>query len=150
MNEKRTIEATQTHPEESTPGSSTTTGFLSETRVFDADHNELKERLKINLLQQSVLNKYLLSGFQMVQKKSRELRQIAQVLKLFLEHGAKWKDGVLLENQMTPHHLICQSNGDNHELLDQIITCFNRTLINSKSHDGSTALLYAVQNAPKV
>ena len=147
MNEKRTIEATQTHPEESTPGSSTTTGFLSETRVFDADHNELKERLKINLLQQSVLDKYLLSGFKMIQKKSRELRQIAQVLKLFLEHGAKWKDGVLLENQMTPHHLICQSNGDNHELLDLIITCFNRTLINSKSHDGSTALLYAVQKA---
>ena len=48
---------------------------------------------------------------------------------------------------MTPHHLICQSNGDNHELLDLIITCFNRTLINRKSHDGSIALLYAVQNA---
>ena len=89
MNEQPTIEATQTHHEESTPGSSTTTGFLSETRVFDADHNELKERLKINFLQQSVLDKYLLSGFKMVQKKSRELRQIAQVLKILLEHGAK-------------------------------------------------------------
>ena len=48
---------------------------------------------------------------------------------------------------MTPHHLICQSNGDNHELLDLITADSSGTLINNESHDGSTALLYAVRNA---
>ena len=93
-----------------------------------------------------MLNEYLLSGFQMVQNKGRELQQVAHPLKLLLEFGAKWKDGVLLENQMAPHHLICRSHGDNHELLDLIPAYFDRTLINSKSHDWSTALLYAVRN----
>ena len=143
MNHEHTNETTQTPPEESTPERST----LSGTSLFDADHNDLKVYLKNTQVKQSVLDEYLLSGFQMVQKYDRELRQVAQALKLLLELGARWKDGALLENQMTLHHLICQSKGDNHELLDLIITCFDGTLINSKSHDGSTALLYAVQNA---
>ena len=140
-----TIETIETLPEESTPGSSTYT--LSETCLFDAEHNDLKEHLYNNQVEQSMLNEYLLSGFQMVQKKDRELGQVAHTLKILLELGAKWKDGVLLEDQMTPHHLICQSNGDNHELLNLIIAYFGRTLINNESHDGSTALLYAIRNA---
>ena len=48
---------------------------------------------------------------------------------------------------MTPHHIICQAKCDNHELLDLIIACFGRSLINSKSYDGSTTLLHAVKNA---
>ena len=147
MSVEPTIDTTQTYHEESTPGSSTHTGSLSVTCHFDTNHKELTKHLKNHHVQQSVLDGYLLSGFQMVQKKDRELRQIAHVLKLLLEFGAKWKDGVLLEDQMTPHHLICQSNCDNAELLDLIITCFDGTLINSESHDGSTALLYAVENA---
>ena len=103
------------------------------TCLFDTDHKELTKHLKNHHVQQSVLDGYLLSGFQMVQKKDRELRQIAHALKLLIEFGAKWKDGVLLEDQMTPHHLICQSNCDNAELLDLIITCFDGTLINNKS-----------------
>ena len=147
MSMEPTIDTTQTFPEESTPGSSTHTGSLSVTCLFDTDHKELTKHLKNNHVQQSVLDGYLLSGFQMVQKKDRELRQIAHALKLLIEFGAKWKDGVLLEDQMTPHHLICQSNCDMAELLDLIIASFDATLINSKSHDGSTALLYAVKNA---
>ena len=146
MSIQPTTETTQTLTKESTSGRSTTSCSLSGTSLFDVDHNDLKEHLKNKQMQQSVLDEYLLSGFQMVQKKDRELRQVTQALTLFLEFGAKWKDGVLLKNQMTPHHLICQSKGDNHELLDLIITHFHRTLINSKSHDGSTALLYAVKN----
>ena len=142
-----TIKNTQMLPEESTPRSSTTTCSLSATCLFDADPNDLKEHLTNTQMQQSVLDEYLLSGFQMVQKKNRELQQVAKALTLLLEFGAKWKYGMLLEDQMTPHHLICQSNGDNHELLDLIIAQDGGTLINNKSHDGSTALLYAVKNA---
>ena len=147
MSMEHTIEITQTHHEESTPGRSTPSCSLSGPNLFELDHKDLKEHLRNNQVEQSVLDEYLLSGFQMVQKKDQELRNVAHALKLLLECGARWKDGVLLEDQMTPHHLICQSNDDNHELLDLIITCFDGKLINSKSHDGFTALLYAVENA---
>ena len=147
MRMEPTIETTQTLSHESTPGSSTHTDYWSVSCLFDADHDDIKEHLKNKQVEQSMLDEYLLSGFQMVQRKDRQLGQVAHALKLLLEFGAKWKDGALLEDQMTPLHLICQSNGDNHELLDLIITHFHGTLINSKSHDGSTALLYAVKNA---
>ena len=142
-----TIETTHKLPGKSTSGISQLTELLSVTCFFDADHNDLKEHLKNNPGQENMMDDYLLSGFQMVQKENRELRQVEQALKLLLKLGAKWKDGVLLEDHMTPHHVICQSNGDNHELLDLIITHCSETLINSQSHDGSTALLYAVKNA---
>ena len=142
-----TIETTQKLTEESTSESSPHIDSLCMACVFDADHNDLKDHLKNHQVPQNILDEYLLSGFQMVQMEHREIEQVAQAMKLLLEFGANWKDGVLLEDQMTPHHVICQSNGDNHELLDLITTHFDRTLINSKSHDGSTALLYAVKNA---
>ena len=121
--------------------------FFVWTNLFELDHKDVKEHLRNNQVETSVLDEYLLSGFQTVQKKDQELRIVAHALKLLLECGARWKDGVLLEDQMTPHHLICQFNDDNQELLDFIITCFNGTLMNSKCYDGSTALLYAVKNA---
>ena len=142
-----TFNTTQTITEGSTPGSSKHTDSLSVICLFDTDYHDLKKHLKNDQVKQSLLDEYLLSGFQMVQKKDRELRQITEALKLLLEFGAKWKDGVLLEDQMTPHHLICQANCDNAELLGLIIGCFDKTLINSKSQDGSTALLHAVKNA---
>ena len=144
---EHTIEDNQMPLEEPTLRSSADTGSLSVTCLFDADHTDLTKHLKNNHVQQSMLDEYLLYGFRMVQKKERELGQVVQALKILLEFGAKWMVGVLLEDRMTPHHLICQSNGDNHELLELIITRFHGSLINSKSHDGSTALLYAVQNA---
>ena len=147
MSMEPTMETIQTITEDATPGNSISTTSLSVTCLFDADYNDLKEHLKNNQVQQRMLDVYLLSGFQMVQQKDRELRQVTQALTLLLEFGAKWMDDVLLEDEMTPHDIICQSNGDNHELVDLIITHFQGTLINSESYDGSTALLYAVRNA---
>ena len=48
---------------------------------------------------------------------------------------------------MTPYHLICQATGDDDELLDLTRKSSERNLLNNKSFDGSTALLYAVNNA---
>ena len=146
MSMEPTSEITQTLPEDSTPRSSTNTGSLSVTCTFDVNHNDLKQSL-MHKVRQSVLDEYLLCLFQMVQKKDRKLRHVAPALKSLLEFSAKWQDGALLEGQMTPHHIICQAKCDNHELLDLIIACFGRSLINSKSYDGSTALLHAVKNA---
>ena len=116
------------------------------TYFFDADVHVLKEHLKSNQMSQKMLDGYLLSRFQLVQRQIREMRQVAPALKLLLQSGSKWKDGAVLENHMTPYHLICQATGDYDELLDMTIKSSERNLLNNKSYDGSTALLYAVNN----
>ena len=118
-----------------------------EIYLFDADVHVLKEHLKSNQISQEMLDGYLLSGFQLVQRQIREMRQVALALKLLLQSGSKWRDGAVLENHMTPYHLICQATGDHDELLNMIINSSERNLLNNKSYDGSTALLYAVNNA---
>ena len=75
------------------------------------------------------------------------MRQVAPALKLLLESGAKWKYDAVMENNKMPCHLICQATGDHNELLDLTINSSERKLISSGSYDGSTALLYAVNNA---
>ena len=117
------------------------------TRFFDVDRKTLEEYLKNNQVQQCTLDEKLMTGFHMVQGQDRKMSDVAPTIKLLLLFGAKWKDGALLNDRMTPYHIICQSTGDHDELLDLTITVCGRALINSQSHDGSTALLYAVQNA---
>ena len=117
------------------------------TYFFDADVHVLKEHLKGNQISQKMLDGYLLSGFQLVQKQIRDMRQVAPALKVLLQSGAKWKDDAVLGNHMTPYHLICQATGDDDELLDLTIKSSEKNLLNNKSYDGSTALLYAVNNA---
>ena len=115
--------------------------------LFDADVHVLKEYLKCNQISQKMLDGYLLSGFYLVQRQIREMRQVAPALKLLLQSGSKWKDDAVMENDITPYHLICQATGDHDELLDLTINSSERNLLNNKSSDGSTALLYAVNNA---
>ena len=121
---------------------------LFDDSIFNAALNPLKVHLEKENVGQNVLDRCLLSGFQIVQRKDREMHQVAPTLQLLLQHGAQWKDGALLEHQMTPCHLICQSTGDHHELLDWTLKSSDRTLINTKDKTHSyTALLYAVRNA---
>ena len=117
------------------------------SHLFDADVHVLKEHLKSNQMSQKKLDGYLLSGFQLVQRQIREMRQVAPALKLLLQSGSKWKNNAVLGNYMTPYQLICQATGDEVELLDLIINSSERDLLNSVSYEGSTALLYAVNNA---
>ena len=117
------------------------------TRFFDADQKTLEEYLKNNQVQQCTLDEKLMTGFHMVQEQDRKMSDVAPTLKLLLLFGAKWRDGALLNYRMTPYHIICQSTGDHDELLDSTITVCGRALVNIQSHDGSTALLYGVQNA---
>ena len=120
---------------------------LFDDRNFNATLKSLKMRLEKGSVEQNVLDRCLMSGLQTVQRKSREMRQVALILQLLLQHGARWKDGALLEHQMTPYHLICQSTGDYHELLDLMLTSSGRALINTKDSHVTTALFYAVRNA---
>ena len=113
--------------------------------IFNAALNPLKVHLEKDSVDQNVLDRCLLSGFQIIQTKDREMSQVAPTLQLLLQHGARWKDGVLLGHDMTSYHLICQSTGDNHELLDWMLKSSDQTLINTQDSDGATALFYAVQ-----
>ena len=136
-------------PEELPGGIGTSTLSFFEDSVFNAEHNKLKEHLVNKQVQHTMLNSCLMTALQIVQRNDREMAQVAPTLQLLLQHGAQWKDGALLEHQMTPYHLICKSQGDHHELLDLMLKMSGETVIEIDKVDDHhfTALLYAVQNA---
>ena len=92
-------------------------------------------------MQQSVLQ-----GFQILQRKERELTHMSPTLKLLLRYNAKW-DGTMLEHQMTPYHVICESTGDHCQLLNAMLQSAGQALLNAKDSRQCTAMMSAVQNA---
>ena len=130
-----------------------TTGITINTQTFldicvlDDDHKALEEHLVNNLVQQSDLDRCMVRGLQMVQRKKRQLSHVAPALTILLQHGAKWNSDALLDNQKTPLHIICESPGDHHELLDLMIKSSQRAIINAQDINQRTALMHAVQNA---
>ena len=115
--------------------------------VFITTYNNLKDRLDNERVNQNKLDRCLVAGLQMVQRKDRKIAQVAPRLLLLLQHGAQWRNYTLLEHQMTPYHLICNSIGDHHELLDLMIKISGKTQIDTIDHYNVTALLYAVDMA---
>ena len=53
----------------------------------------------------------------------------------------------MLDDDNTPYHIICESPGDYHELLDLMIKSSQRTIIDVQNIYKCTALLYAVYHA---
>ena len=129
-----------------TRSTTNTTTFL-ETCALDADHKALKQHLVSNWVQRRDLDRCLLRGLRLVQWEEKELSHVAQALTLLLHAGAKWNRDALLSEQKSPLHIICESPGDHHELLNLIIKSSQRTIINTRDIDGHTALIYAVKNA---
>ena len=127
--------------------STTSTPTFLDTCVLDADHKALKQHLVSNWVQRRDLDRCLLRGLRLVQWEEKELSHVALALTLLLHAGAKWNSDALLSEQKTPLHIICESPGDHHELLNLIIKSSQRTIINTRDNDGHTALLYAVKNA---
>ena len=117
-----------------------------ETCDLDADHKALAEYLVNNQMLQSDLDRCLLHGLRMVQRKEKELSHVAPTLTLLLQSGAKWNIDILLDNQKTPLHIICESPGDHSKLLDLMVKSFQRTIIDTQDIDMCTALIYAVRN----
>ena len=132
---------------EQSDGSSTDTLSLFEDSISNAAYDALKEHLDKNPVKQNILDRCLMSGLQIVQKQERELSQAAPTLQLLLKFGAKWINDALLENKRTPYHLISQSNGDHHELLDFMLLSSGRALIDTEDQSNCTALIYAIRNA---
>ena len=122
------------------------TAFL-ETCVLVANHKALEEHLVSNPVQQSDLDRCLVRGLQAVQRKERELSHMAHTLTILLQYGAKWNGDTLFDGQKTPYHIICQSPGDHHKLLDLMIESSHRTIIDTQDSDRCTALMHAVCHA---
>ena len=142
-----TADSGSTQPDEQTIGGSTNTVALLEACILNADHDALQEHLENNKTEQSMLDRCLMLGLQIVQKKEREMGRIAPALRLLGQSGAKWNQDSLLERQMTPYHLICRSAGDHYKLLDLLIQSSERTLLHATDYYNYTALMYAVENA---
>ena len=128
-------------------GSTINAPSFLQTCVLDAEHKALEEHLVNNPVQQSDLDKCLLRGLQIVQQKERELAQVAQALTILLQHGAKWNSDELLDHQKTPYHIICESPGDHHELLELMIKSSQQTIIDAQDVDKRTAVIHAVRHA---
>ena len=126
--------------------STTNTHMFLETCVLNADHKALKEHLVSNQVQQSDLDRCLLRVLQIVQwEEGGELLHMAPALTILLQSGAKWNSVALLDNQKTPLHIICESPGDHHELLDLMIKSSQRTIIDKQDCYTHPALMYAVK-----
>ena len=142
-----TADSSSTQPDEQTIGDSTNTVALLEACVLNADHDALQEHLENNKTKQSMLDRCLMLGLQIVQKEEQTLVHVAPTLQLLWRFGAKWNPDSLLEHHMTPYHLICLSAGDHHDLLDLLIQSSERTLLHVNDDSDYTALMYAVENA---
>ena len=128
-------------------GSTTNTQTVLETFALNADHKALEEHLLSNPVQQSDLDSCLLRGLQFVQRKKRELSQVAPALTVLLQSGARWNNDAWLIDQKTPYHIICESPGDHHELLELMIKLSQQTVINTQDINKRTALMHAVRHA---
>ena len=147
MSTKPTADSSSTQPDEQTIGDSTNTVTFLEACILNADHDALQEHLENNKTEQSMLDRCLMFGLQIVQRKEQAMGRVAPALKLLFQFGAKWNVDSLLEHQMTPYHLICQSAGDHCKLLDLLIQSSERTLLHVTDYYDYTALMYAVANA---
>ena len=117
-----------------------------DTCVLDADHKALEEHLVNNQVQQNDLDRCLLRGLRIVQRKESELSHVAPALTLLLQSGAKCNKHTLLAEKTTPLHIICESPEDHSKLLDLMVKSFQRTIIDTQDIDMCTALIYAVRN----
>ena len=129
------------------PRSSTYTQTFLKTCVLDTDHKLLQKHLKIHPIAQIDLDKCLLRGIEMVQRSEKSLSQVARALTILLQSGAKWNSDDHLNEQKTPCHIICDSLGDHHKLLDLMIKSSQQTINDARDFYKQTALMYAVKNA---
>ena len=125
----------------------TKTQTLLNASFMHGEHDAFKEHIENNPVRQD-FNGALKQGIKLVLRGTRTMSDVAPTLEVLLKNGAKWGRNVrLLPTKVTPYHVICDSTGDHHELLELMIKELGRKLVNSKDYKGSTALIFAVKNA---
>ena len=147
MTQNNTNKSSYTSDDELPTRSTTNTQTFLETCVLDADHKAMEEHLMSNPVQQSDLDRCLLRGLQLVQQNVRELSRVAPALTLLLQSGAKWNSDDLLDGQKTPYHIICESPGDHHELLNLMIKSLQGVTISTGDSNRITAVRNAVRSS---
>ena len=65
---------------------------------------------------------------------------------MLLQTGAKWNSDTLLDEQKTPYHVICESKGDHHELLDLMTKSSQKRIIDKQDTYKHTSLVKAARN----
>ena len=100
-----------------------------------------------NPVRQRELDRRLLRALRVVQRNERTLSHMVRKLTTLLQSGAKWNSNALLDEQKTPYHIICESSGDHHELLDLMIKSTRRIVIDAQDMYRRTPLILAVQNS---
>ena len=133
------------HDDQPTRSTRDTYTFL-ENCVLHADHRALEEHLESNPVQQSDLDRCLVRGLQAVQRKERELSQMAQTLISLLHSGAKWNNDTFLHYQCRPYLIICQSPGDHHELLDLMFKSFQQRATDAQDISMFIVFISALEN----
>ena len=114
--------------------------------LLNGDHNAMKVHLRKHQVKQCTLDRCLIFGFQLVQHQHRELQHAAAAIKILIQFGAQWNDEELLDDEVIPLHLICQSAGDNNELLELILESSSQSLIDTKDRQQCTPLIYAIRH----
>ena len=147
MNGDATTDSNSSSHDEQLTRSTTDTYTFLENCVLNADHKALEEHLESNPVQQSDLDKCLLRGLQAVQRKERELTQMAQTLITLLHAGAKWNSDTFLHYQYTPYLIICDSRGDHHELLDLMFKSFQQRVTNAQDISMFIVFMSALENS---
>ena len=147
MNGEATTDSNKSSDDDQPTRSTTDTYTFLENCVLNADHKALEEHLVSNPVQQSDLDRCLLRGLQAVQREERELSQMAQALITLLHAGAKWNNDTWLDTHTTPYHIICDSPGDHHELLNLMIKSSQQRITDAQDVKMFHVVLHAVRNA---
>ena len=147
MSRDAITESSHSLVDDPTPKSMTNILEFFKNCVFDADHKALEEHLVSNPLRQHDLDICLIRGLLIVQRKQRELSDVAPALTILLKSGAKWYKEVSFNMQRTPYHMICESPGDHHELLNLMMKASQQTIIDRQDFEHRTALMHAVRSA---
>ena len=128
-------------------GNRTKTQTLLHASFMLGEHDAFKEHMENNPVQQDFKG-VLKEGLKLVSRGTRTMSDVAPTLMVLLKNGARWGlKAKLMPTKRTPYHVICDSTGDHHELLEWMITELGSKFVNSKDYQGSTALKFAVKNA---
>ena len=147
MNRDATTDFNSSSDDEQPTRSTTDTYTFLENCVLDANHKALEEHLLSNLVQQSDLDRCLVRSLQSVQREERELSHVAQALTILLHAGAKWNSDTWLDTRRTPYHIICDSPGDHHELLNLMIKSSQQRITDAQDIKMFHVVFHAVRNA---
>ena len=147
MNGDATTDSNRSSDDERPTRSTTDTYTFLESCVLNADHKALEEHLVSNPVQQSDLDRCLTRSLQAVQREERELSHVAQALTILLHAGAKWNNDTWLDTHTTPYHIICDSPGDHHELLNLIIKSSQQRITDAQDVKMFHVVLHAVRKA---